>query len=101
MNTRGVSSPDDLTRCRDRIDEIDVRLVQLLNERTRIVEQIGSIKERLALPIYEPKREEAVLSNVLSHNSGPLDGPALERIFERIIDEMRNIQKLKILEDKH
>ncbi|MBV8072337.1 MAG: chorismate mutase [Acidobacteriaceae bacterium] len=90
-------SAEDLARCRERIDEIDIRLLNLLNERTAIVEEIGRIKQELRLAIYEPKREDQVFANVLSHNRGPIPPDALKRIFERIIDEMRTVQKLKIL----
>ena len=87
---------EDLTRCRVRIDELDLRLLDLLNQRTTIVEEIGRIKEELRLAIYEPKREEQVFANILKHNSGPLPPDAVKRIFERIIDEMRTVQKLKM-----
>ena len=87
-----------LEDCRIRIDDLDVRLLHLLNERTAIVEEIGRIKQELQLAIYEPKREEQVFSNVTLHNHGPLPHDAVKRIFERIIDEMRNVQKLKIQE---
>jgi chorismate mutase len=90
---------EDLDECRVRIDEIDVRLIQLLNERTKIVERIGAIKRSLALPIYEPKREDQVLANVLAHNAGPLPEDAIRRVFERIMDEMRNLQKTKMIEE--
>ena len=89
---------EDLARCRERIDAIDLQLVELLNERTAIAEEIGRIKQALALPIYEPRREEQVFSNVTSHNEGPLPGEAIRRVFERIIDEMRTVQKLKMIE---
>ncbi|MBV8706213.1 MAG: chorismate mutase [Acidobacteriaceae bacterium] len=92
-------SPEDLLRCREEIDEIDLRLLQLLNQRTSVVEEIGRIKQMLHLAIYEPKREEQVFANVLRHNTGPLPPDAVKRIFERIIDEMRTVQKLKILEE--
>ena len=91
---------DDLTRCRVKIDALDVQLLELLNQRTEIVEEIGRIKEALSLGIYEPKREEQVFSNVLKHNKGPLQPDAVKRIFERIIDEMRMVQKTKQREDK-
>jgi chorismate mutase-like protein len=87
-----------LENCRLRIDEIDLRLLDLLNQRTTIVQEIGRIKQDLELGIYEPKREEQVFSNVTCHNCGPLPPDAVKRIFERIIDEMRNVQKLKMLE---
>jgi len=86
-------SMERLVECREDIDIVDLKILALLNERTRIVEEIGRIKQKLTLPIYEPKREEQVFHNVTSHNSGPLTAEALKRIFERIIDEMRNIQR--------
>jgi chorismate mutase len=89
---------EDLTRCRDSIDEVDLRLLELLNQRTAVVEEIGRIKQELRMPIYEPKREDQVFANVLRHNRGPLPHDAVRRIFERIIDEMRTVQKLKIVE---
>ena len=85
-----------LADCRERIDQIDRRLLMLLNERTRIVEQIGEIKQQTGMPIYEPKREEQVFENVVGHNEGPLPPDAVKRIFERIIDEMRTLQKMRV-----
>lgn len=82
-----------LGRCRESIDDVDRRILDLLNERTRIVENIGRIKQEQALPIYEPAREDQVFANVTGNNSGPLTHDAAKRIFERIIDEMRRIQK--------
>jgi chorismate mutase len=87
---------DDLVRCRVQIDALDRELLELLNRRTEIVGEIGQIKESLALGIYEPKREEQVFANVLSNNKGPLPPEAAKRIFERIIDEMRTVQKLNM-----
>ncbi len=89
--------PKELTRCREIIDELDLRLLDLLNQRTAVVEEIGRIKQGLELAIYEPRREDQVFANVLSHNNGPLPPDAVKRIFERIIDEMRTIQKHKII----
>jgi chorismate mutase len=88
---------ENLDQCRHAIDELDRRLVDLLNERTAVVEVIGRIKQNLTLAIYEPKREEQVYANVLQHNRGPMPDEAVRRIFERIIDEMRTIQKLRML----
>ena len=86
----------ELSDCRSRIDVVDRRIVALLNERTRIVEQIGRIKGQMRMPIYEPKREDQVFANVMESNPGPLTPEAVKRIFERIIDEMRVVQKLKM-----
>jgi len=89
-------SIDQLADCRRQIDAVDLKIVELLNERTEIVHEIGRIKRQFALPVYEPKREDQVFENVTNHNCGPLSGDALKRIFERIIDEMRMIQQEKI-----
>ncbi len=87
-----------LAHCRERIDDVDRRLVELLNERTSIVEQVGRIKKESQMAIYEPKREELVFLNVTSNNKGPLPDDAVKRIFERIIDEMRRVQKVRMEE---
>ena len=84
-----------LAKYRDEIDALDLRLLALLNERTRVVEKIGQVKESMHLPVYEPKREDAVFDNVTTHNPGPLTPEALKRIFERIIDEMRSLQRMQ------
>jgi chorismate mutase len=78
------------------IDDVDRRLVALLNERTQVVENIGSVKRSTDLPIYEPRREEQVFANIDGANVGPLSHDALRRIFERIIDEMRRIQRVRM-----
>jgi len=83
-----------LTRYRERIDEVDRRLVRLLNERTRIVEELGRLKEELELPVYEPKREDEVYANIVNSNEGPLPLDSLQRLFERIVDEMRTLQHM-------
>ncbi len=87
-----------LKDCRDRIDMLDRQILELLNQRTRIVEDIGRIKQELDLPIYEPRREDEVFQNVTEHNAGPLTAEGVRRVFERIIDEMRNVQRLRMLE---
>jgi chorismate mutase len=89
-----------LARYRERIDQIDRRLVELLNERTAIVEDIGRTKREAQMAIYEPKRESQVFDNITSHNGGPLTEDGLKRIFERIIDEMRRVQKDRMQENK-
>ena len=85
-----------LEQCRVRIDDVDRRIVGLLNERTRVVEEIGRVKREAKLPIYEPKREEQVFQNVTQSNAGPLTAEALKRVFERMIDEMRTIQRVRM-----
>jgi chorismate mutase-like protein len=87
---------DALADCRRTIDEIDLRILALLNERTRVVERIGDIKHTFSMPVYEPRREDEVYRNVTDHNGGPLPPEAVKRIFERLIDEMRTLQKVRM-----
>jgi chorismate mutase len=78
------------------IDRIDRRIVALLNERTEIVECIGRVKRESQMPVYEPRREDQVFANVTEANQGPISHDAVRRIFERIIDEMRGIQRARM-----
>ncbi len=87
-----------LAACREEIDALDRQLVALLNERTAIVEKIGQAKKEAEMAVYEPKREDAVYANIAASNQGPLTNDALKRIFERIIDEMRKIQKERMVQ---
>lgn len=81
---------------RARIDEIDAQLVALLNARAACALEIGAIKEQIHEPIYQPAREAAVLANVRAANSGPLNDEAIARLFERIIDEARRLERRMI-----
>ena len=86
----------DIENWRKKIDEIDGKLVALLSERARAAVEIGKLKRNTSMPIYEPDRERVVFENVQEANRGPLQGKDLVRIYERIIDVMRNIQKEEI-----
>jgi chorismate mutase len=82
------------------IDDLDRRIVELLNERTRVVEDIGRVKRSADLPIYEPRREDQVYENISQASAdGPLTKEAVRRIYERIIDEMRMVQRVRMEED--
>ena len=85
----------DLRPWRDRIDDIDRIILQLMNERSRCANVIGHIKKKLALAVYAPRREEEVIQNVLSANEGPLPDAAVRRLFERVIDETRSLERQK------
>jgi len=83
----------ELTRLREAIDRVDDVLVKLLNQRAKYAIEIGEIKGVLALPIYAPEREKQVLQHVESASEGPLETPAVRRLFERIIDESRRVER--------
>ena len=86
----------DIEDWRKKIDDVDRKLVALLSERAKAAIAIGKLKRDTSMPIYEPDRERVVFDNVQEANPGPLPGRDLVRIYERIIDVMRNIQKEEI-----
>lgn len=86
-------SADDLAPWRDRIDALDRAILQMLNERSICANAIGHIKKKLGMPVYVPSREQDVLRNVQDANGGPLPDAAVKRIFERIIDETRSLER--------
>jgi chorismate mutase len=83
----------EIEKLRDEIDEVDRKMVELLNNRMRCAINLGEIKRRLNLSVYMPEREKEVISNVLIHNTGPLSNDAMRRLYERIIDESRHVER--------
>jgi chorismate mutase len=84
---------NDFDGWRKRIDEIDQELVKLLNARSQCAVEIGHLKKQLGLPAWQPQREVEILRNVVTSNAGPLDDAAIRRLFERIIDEARSLER--------
>ena len=78
---------------RGKINEIDRQLVRLLNERSKAAMEIGKLKRDANLPLYQPEREREVLENAERANSGPLPDTAIRRLFERILDEARSVER--------
>jgi chorismate mutase len=89
-----VSDQDEIDKWRRRIDLIDGQLMSLLNSRSACAVEIGRIKRRLGLPVYSPEREAWILERVMRDNPGPLDPTAVKRVFERVIDESRRLERL-------
>jgi chorismate mutase len=85
-----VSRLDDLRR---RIDEIDEQLVRLLSARAQCALEVGREKKAASMEIYQPSREAEVLNHVQAVNPGPLDDGAIRRLFERVIDEARRLER--------
>ena len=92
-------NPEDAQRLlaenRAKIDALDRKIVDLLNERTKMAVEIGRAKMVLASPVVEPRREDNVFRNVTVHNKGPMPDDALKRIYECIILEMRALQNMR------
>jgi len=89
--------PMNIPHLRQKIDSLDRRLVRMLNLRARAAQQIGRLKRSTNLPIYEPHRERVILENARRHNRGPLTDLQLTRIYRRIIQAMRELQRIELL----
>jgi chorismate mutase len=85
----------DISDWRQKIDELDEQIVRLISQRAEAAQAIGELKRTSDLPVYEPKREQAVFDHVRAVNPGPLDDAELLHVYERVIDVMRTLQKRK------
>src|SRR3954467_11938704 len=81
--------PEDLLQpLREKIDELDHRIVELLNARARIVVDIGRVKHQSGTPVYAPDREKIVLERIRAANKsvgGPLPDTCLEAIYRELM----------------
>ena len=82
-----------LSRLRRHIDEIDLKLLRLLNRRSALGIRIGEIKRKQALPVFDGRREERLLRRLSKANRGSLSGAALRAIFREILRHNRKLQK--------
>ncbi|OHB32421.1 MAG: chorismate mutase [Desulfuromonadaceae bacterium GWC2_58_13] len=83
---------DDL---RIKIDDLDRQLLKIFNERAEVALQIGEIKKELGLAVYDPSREKRIFDAMKAANPGPLDDGAIVRMFERVIDESRRLERIR------
>ena len=84
-----------LDDCRSAIDVIDDQLLELINERMKVVERVGEIKNESGAPIYRPEREKAILERLKRRNeeqNGLLNASAIEAIFLEIFAVARNLE---------
>lgn len=86
----------DIEDWRKEIDRLDELLLELLNRRSVCAIEIGRIKRQAGIPVYSPSREKQVIEHVTELNKGPLDHAAVRRLFERIIDESRRIERVTV-----
>src|SRR5256884_140574 len=82
-----------LDNLRKQIDALDARLVELLNERARVVVEIGKLKQQNNSPIYAPEREKAVLEKVRGLNRGPLPDRCLEAVYRELMSGSFALEK--------
>jgi chorismate mutase len=81
---------------RKKIDDLDEQIVLLISKRAEAAKAIGLAKREKMLPVYEPKREQAVFEHVKSINPGPLGDAEMLQLYERLMDIMRTLQRRDI-----
>lgn len=79
---------------RREIDRLDSQLLRIFNERAALALRIGEAKKGLSLPVYDPAREKLIFQRMREENPGPLDDQAIVRLFERVIDESRRLERI-------
>jgi chorismate mutase-like protein len=90
LNSNG-GTQERLEACRQQIDSIDQRIVELVQERARVVEEVGDIKREAHLPVTVPSREQQVIAKAQDlAKGGPLPAEAVGRIYQKLVEEMRN-----------
>ena len=85
----------DIDEIRKRIDLLDDVLLRVFNERARLALEIGQVKKGLGLPVFDPAREKRIFARMKGDNPGPLDDGAVVRLFERVVDESRRLERMK------
>jgi len=85
-----------LAQLRQRIDDVDQRLLQLIAERMRIVFEVAEYKRERGLPAYDPERERTMLDRLTSLAPPELAPETVRRIFERLIDESRRLEQVRL-----
>ena len=85
----------DINDYREQIDSLDRDLLRIFNERAALALKIGEIKKTLEMQVYDPSREKRIFDAMTASNPGPLDNSAIVRLFERVIDESRTLERIK------
>jgi chorismate mutase len=81
-----------IEKIRAKIDEIDCRIVQQLNERATLALEIRELKPQVHMGLYDPKREEEIFAHLASCNEGPLYAENLREIYEAILHVMKELR---------
>jgi len=82
---------------REQIDAIDAQILELLNRRARIAQQVGHVKAETNAPVFRPERETQVLRRLAEHNPGPLDSGDVQTIFREVMSSCRALERRVIV----
>jgi len=90
----------DINEIRKRIDLLDDVLLRIFNERARLALEIGHLKKGMNMPVFDPAREKRIFARMKDENPGPLDDGAIVRLFERVVDESRRLERIMSHQDE-
>jgi chorismate mutase len=91
IHNTNAGTQEQLEACRQQIDSLDQRIVELVQERAQVVEKVGKIKREAHLPVTVPSREQQVIAKAQElAKGGPLPAEAVGRIYQKLVEEMRN-----------
>lgn len=94
MSAKVSDIRETITAFREEIDMLDSQLLSIFSRRASLALQIGRIKKVMNLPVYDPSREKRIFERMKGDNPGPLDDGAVVRLFERVIDESRRLERI-------
>ena len=78
---------------RNKIDRVDIKIVELLNKRAKYSLRIGQEKEIKNIQVEQPEREASIVQNIINQNTGPVETKDLLEIYVKIIEYSKSIQK--------
>ncbi|MCD8509997.1 MAG: bifunctional 3-deoxy-7-phosphoheptulonate synthase/chorismate mutase [Bacillus sp. (in: Bacteria)] len=87
---------EQLEELRDRLDKVNLQLMEVINERASLVKEIGKVKSAQGVNRFDPVRERKMLNLIAENNKGPFDTPTLQHIFKQIFKA-----SLELQEDDH
>lgn len=89
-----------LDKLRTKIDEVDLKLLYLFNQRAELVLELARIKRNLDMKLFDPQRERDIFVRVTGKNPGPLSPDSIVRLYERLIDESRRLERTEVYNKK-
>ena len=85
--------PKNLRQLRRHIDRLDARVLALLNQRGRLALRVGALKQRHGRRLFDPRREQAILTRLGALNGGPLSSAAVRAIYREILRQVRRLEQ--------
>lgn len=89
-------SNSEMEDLRKKMDDVNLQVLKLINERAKIVQQIGDVKEKQSMIRFDPVRERDMLNQIVKYNDGPFENSTIEHIFKEIFKA-----SLELQEDDH